>query len=58
MGLIKKVDFLVGDIPFDLKVTYFPHGFIQMKRRELGLGTEVQELKRFARQKGIQYGRE
>ena len=57
VGLIKKVDFFVGEIPFDLKVTYFPDGFMQMKRRELGCGTEVQELKRFAREKGINYDR-
>jgi len=55
VGLIKKVDFFVGDIPFDLKVTYFPDGFMQTKRKEMGLGTEVQELKRFARETGIEY---
>lgn len=57
VGLIKKVDFFVGDIPFDLKVTYFPDGFMQMKRKELGLSTEIQELKCFARQKGVKYDR-
>jgi len=57
VGLIKKVDFFVGDIPFDLKVTYFPDGFMQMKRKELGLSTEIQELKRFARERGIKYDR-
>lgn len=58
VGLIKKVDFFIENVPFDLKVTYFPDGFMQMKRRELGLGAEIQELKRFARQKGITYNRE
>ena len=57
VGLIKKVDFFIGDIPFDLKVTYFPDGFMQMKRKELGLSTEIQELKRFARERGIKYDR-
>ncbi len=57
IGLIKKVDFFIGNIPFDLKVTYFPDGFMQIKRKNLGLGTEIQELKRFARQKGIKYDR-
>lgn len=57
VGLIKKVDFFVGKIPFDLKVTYFPDGFMQMKRKELGLSTEIQELKRFAWKKGIKYDR-
>lgn len=55
LGRIKKVDFLVGDIPFDLKVTHFPDGFMQMRRKEMDLGTEIQELKRFAREKGIEY---
>jgi len=57
IGLIKKVDFFVGDTPFDLKVTYFPDGFMQVKRKELGLSTEIQELKRFARETGIEYNR-
>ena len=35
VGLIKKVDFFWRDFPFDLKVTYFPDGFIQLKRNEL-----------------------
>ena len=48
IGLIKKVDFFIKNIPFDLKVTYFPDGFMQMKRKELGLSTEIQELKKFA----------
>ena len=55
IGLIKKVDFFIKNIPFDLKVTYFPDGFMQMKRKELGLSTEIQELKKFARTKNIKY---
>ena len=55
IGLIKKVDFFIKNIPFDLKVTYFPDGFMQMKRKELGLNTEIQELKKFARAKNIKY---
>ena len=57
VGLIKKIDFFINDIPFDLKVTYFPSGFMQVKRKELGLCTEVQELKNFARTKGIEYNK-
>ncbi len=55
VGLIKKVDFFIGSIPFDLKVTHFPDGFMQIKRKELGLSTELQELKHFAYEKGIKY---
>jgi len=57
IGLIKKVDFFWKNFPFDLKVTYFPDEFMQMKRRELGLGTELIELKRFAKNNGIYFNR-
>ncbi len=55
IGLIKKVDFFIKDIPFDLKITYFPDGFIKKERKELGLNTEIQELKKFARKREIKY---
>jgi len=55
VGLIKKVDFFWRDFPFDLKVTYFPDGFMQLKRREMGLSPELAELKRFAREHDILY---
>jgi len=55
VGLIKKVDFFIGNIPFDLKVTYFPKGFMKQRRRELGLKTETQELKEFARKNKVSY---
>ena len=55
VGLIKKIDFFIGYIPFDLKVTYFPDGFMQIRRKELKLKTELQELKIFAKKKGIEY---
>lgn len=57
VGLIKKVDFFWNDFPFDLKVTYFPEGYMQIKRNELGLAPELTELKRFARQHNIPYDR-
>ena len=55
IGLIKKVDFFIDNIPFDLKVTHFPDGFMQMERKKLTLNTELQELRSFARKKGIKY---
>jgi len=57
VGLIKKVDFFWNDFPFDLKVTYFPEGYMQLKRIELNLSPELTELKRFARQHAIPYDR-
>ncbi len=57
VGLIKKVDFFWRDFPFDLKVTYFPAGYTQLKRNELGLSPELTDLKRFARQQNIPYDR-
>lgn len=58
VGLIKKVDFFIGDIPFDLKVTYFPDGFMTASRKADGLPTELQVLKRFVKTLGIKYNRE
>jgi hypothetical protein len=58
VGLIKKVDFFIGDIPFDLKVTYFPEGFMLASRKAKGLPTELQVLKRFVKTIGIKYNRE
>ncbi|MEW6209187.1 MAG: hypothetical protein AB1631_12525 [Acidobacteriota bacterium] len=52
-GLVKKVDFFIHDFPFDLKVTYFPDGYMKMLRRAEGLRPELTELKRFCRSEGI-----
>ncbi len=50
---IKKVDFFINNIPFDLKVTYLPANFIESKRREKGLKPELTELKQKAKQANI-----
>lgn len=55
VGLIKKVDFFISNVPFDLKVTYFPEGYMLTRRKELSLPTEIQLLKRFAKSNNIQY---
>lgn len=55
VGLIKKIDFFWNDFPFDLKVTYFPEGYMKLMRKELGLIQELTELKRFARQHNVPY---
>jgi len=53
LGLIKKIDFFWQDVPFDLKVTYFPDGFMHEIRREKGLIPELTALKQIARTIGI-----
>ncbi|MDX9913973.1 MAG: hypothetical protein RBS77_05335 [Candidatus Moranbacteria bacterium] len=55
IGLIKKVDFFVDEIPFDLKVTYFPDGFMAEKRKEKGLKPELTELKQIAKANKIKF---
>lgn len=50
VGKIKKVDFFINNIPFDLKVTYLPLNFIEKKRKEKGLKRELSELKCQAKQ--------
>lgn len=58
VGLVKKVDFFWNDFPFDLKVTFFPDGFMKLKRRERGLPErEIIELRDFARRNKIPYDR-
>ncbi len=52
-GLVKKVDFFIHDFPFDLKVTYFPDGYIETLRRAEGLRPELTELKALSRREGI-----
>lgn len=53
MGLVKKVDFFIHDFPFDLKVTYFPDGYMESLRRAEGLRPELTELKSFCRREDI-----
>jgi hypothetical protein len=58
VGLVKKVDFFWNDFPFDLKVTFFPDGFMKLKRRHRGLPErEIIELRGFARRNRIPYDR-
>lgn len=55
LGKVKKMDFFWNDFPFDLKVTYFPSGYMDIKRKEKGLKSELSELKRFARKNKIPF---
>ncbi len=44
VGLVKKIDFFINDIPFDLKVTYFPQELMNEKLKILGYTKERQYL--------------
>ena len=52
-GLVKKIDFFVRDVPFDLKVTYLPEGYLSEKRKTAGHRPELTLLKRAARIHGL-----
>ena len=54
IGKIKKIDFFVNGIPFDLKVTYLPQGYIDQLRNEIDLRPELTELKSIFRNKNIE----
>lgn len=53
VGQIKKVDFFVAGVPFDLKVTYLPEGYLKDWRLGHGLRPELALLKREARNLGV-----
>ena len=53
VGRIKNVDFFVNGIPFDLKVTYFPEGYVAEARRRRGLRPELTLLKQSAKSSRI-----
>lgn len=58
VGLIKKVDFFVAMVPFDLKVTYLPEGYLKDARSARGLRPEITLLKREARNLGVHFDNE
>jgi len=53
VGKIKSVDFFINNIPFDLKVTYLPGGYIVAKRKEKGFPVELTYLKSKAKEAKI-----
>ena len=57
VGQVKKIDFFINDVPFDLKVTYLPEGYIAERRRAYGLRPEITLLKSLARQFQVHYDR-
>lgn len=50
VGLIKKIDFFIDGVPYDLKVTHLPEGYIKLARKKSGEKAEITELQRVARQ--------
>jgi hypothetical protein len=55
LGQIKKVDFFIGSIPFDLKVTYLPANYIEKKRKQRGLKSELAQLRQAARSQRVSF---
>jgi len=55
VGQIKSVDFFINNIPYDLKVTYFPSEYLKLKRREKDLPVELTFLKSKAKTLNINF---
>lgn len=55
VGQIKHVDFFIGNVPFDLKVTYLPAEYIKARRKELGFPVELTYLKAKAKELKIDF---
>ena len=53
IGQIKKIDFFIGQTPWDLKVTYFPEELLKQELRNLDFGIELTQVRRKAREIGI-----
>jgi hypothetical protein len=49
IGRVKKIDFFIDGVPFDLKVTYLPEEFIKTKRKNAELKPEFTILKKSAK---------
>ncbi len=54
VGLVKKIDFFINNIPFDLKVTYFPQELMNEKLKTLGYEKEKQLLYKKCLELGIE----
>ena len=55
VGQIKSVDFFIQNLPFDLKVTYFPAEYLKLKRKEKGFPVELTFLKQKARELSVSF---
>jgi hypothetical protein len=54
---VKSVDFFINNIPFDLKVTILPVGYIKEKRKEKGYPVELTFLKQKAKKAEISFNK-
>lgn len=52
-GKIKNVDFFIGGVPFDLKITYYPKEYQKKRIKELQLAEPLKLIKRYAKELGI-----
>lgn len=57
VGLARQVDFFIDGIPFDLKVTPFPDGYMEKRRNAKGWLPELTQLRQFADELGIPFDR-
>ena len=57
LGQIKGVDFFIRNVPFDLKVTYFPAEYLKKQRKKRGLPNELTFLKQKARELRIPFSK-
>ena len=57
IGKVKNVDFFWDDVPFDLKITRFPDGYVTKKRKEIGLRNELITMRKFAKDNNIPHDR-
>jgi len=55
VGLVKKIDFFINNVPFDLKVTYFPKELLKEKLKITGNQEEFHKLKEKCDELGIKY---
>jgi hypothetical protein len=58
VGRIKHVDFFIGNVPFDLKVTYLPAEYMKARRKELGFPVELTYLKAKAKELEIDFDKQ
>ena len=52
---VKNIDFFLQGVPFDLKVTYLPEGYVGAQRKEHGLRPELTLLGRWARSANVPF---
>ena len=57
VSLVKKIDFFVNDVPFDLKVTYLPEGYIKTCRKAENLRPEITLFRQWARKNGVPFSK-